>query len=287
MSYPDEQTIGLDGVCPHLGLADDHESHATYATEAHRCYKLPSPTRIAANHQETYCLGANHGTCPVFQGEGIARTQTPAASPRESRPAGGTVAAGEGAAGGPRGSSAAFGRSGGGTAPGGRPGQGARRPPPGPRPRPGGISMPAATAGLLALAIAVVVIAFFVQRAVGDDDDDTPSAASAAQTQAALDTRQAGVGSRTQVPVTQQPGTQPAGTRPAGTPGTPGTPAGSPSPGTGTPGTGAKTYTVVAGDTCGGIAAKNNIELAQLLSLNNLTEDSCRALQVGQSLRLP
>ena len=46
-------------VCPYLGLADDADSHATYATEAHRCYRLTNPTRIATPHQENYCLGAN------------------------------------------------------------------------------------------------------------------------------------------------------------------------------------------------------------------------------------
>src|SRR5690606_9359570 len=73
-------------VCPYLGLADDADSHATYATEAHRCYRLPNPTRIAPPHQELHCLGANHVTCMVYRGEGVpgagaAPAPTPAAAP--------------------------------------------------------------------------------------------------------------------------------------------------------------------------------------------------------------
>jgi hypothetical protein len=251
VTYPEEDTIGIEGVCPHLGLADDYESHATYATEAHRCYKLPTPTRIAANHQETYCLGVNHRTCPVFQGEGIARTQTTAAPTRPGRApaagaaAGATAAAGAAAGGGgpqPRSSSAAFGRPGGGPA--GRPGSapGGRRPPAGPRPRPGGISMPVATIGLLGLAVVVIAVAFLVQRAVGDDDDSlTP--AERFETQDALrKTQQAGAGGTT-VPVTQPPGTTtPGAPRTPGTPGTATTPGGTTAPGsTGTPGAGGRT----------------------------------------------
>jgi len=78
-------------ICPYLGLTDDSDSHATYATEAHRCYRLPNPTRIAAGHQETYCLGNNHVSCPVYQGEGIPR---PSGAGRAAGAAGAGVAAG-------------------------------------------------------------------------------------------------------------------------------------------------------------------------------------------------
>ena len=76
MTYPSNEP-DLSAVCPHLGLADDADSHATYATEAHRCFKMPNPTRIAAGHQESYCLVAAHTTCPIYTGEGIARVAAP------------------------------------------------------------------------------------------------------------------------------------------------------------------------------------------------------------------
>ena len=75
---PGDEDFGA--VCPYLGLADDADSHATYATEAHRCYRLPNPTRIATGHQETYCLGANHVSCPVYLGEGVPGEAAPAAA---------------------------------------------------------------------------------------------------------------------------------------------------------------------------------------------------------------
>src|SRR6185312_6761800 len=79
VTFPaDQEEFG--GVCPYLGLADDADSHATYATEAHRCYRLPNPTRIATGHQETYCLGANHVSCPVYLGEGVPGAAAPAAA---------------------------------------------------------------------------------------------------------------------------------------------------------------------------------------------------------------
>lgn len=265
-------------VCPYLGLADDADSHATYATEAHRCYRLETPTRIALPHQERYCLGAEHVTCPVYLGEGIPGRQAPAAAPP---PPAATVP-------GPAG------QQGGGRRPFGQPAAGAPRPPRrpspgtlGPRPRPGGISMPVATVGLFALAIVVVVIAFVIQQVVGDGGGGTISPADAVATRDALNrTQTAQAASGTPTPPTQQPGTQPPGT-----PGTPrtGTPAVTRTPGAGTatPGAGGRTYTVAQGDTCFSIAQANGVALADLLRVNNLTEDDCTRLAVGQQLKLP
>src|SRR5689334_622509 len=129
-------------VCPYLGLADDADSHATYATEAHRCYRLTNPTRIASPHQETYCLGANHVSCPVYLGEGVPQTQRPAtgaaAAGAATAAAGAAAVTEEAPVRGPRA--------------GQRP-RPATEPRPkrpaggtlGPRPRSGGISMPVAT----------------------------------------------------------------------------------------------------------------------------------------------
>ncbi len=262
-------------VCPYLGLADDADSHATYATEAHRCYRLETPTRIALPHQESYCLGANHVSCPVYLGEGIPGR----AAPASQQPPAGTVP-GPGQA--PR---QPFRQ---GPAPAPRP---PRRSAPatlGPRPRPGGISLPVATIGLFALAIVVVVLAFVIQQVVGNGDGGTVSPADAVATRDALNrtqTAQAASGTAT-------PATRPGGTQPAGTPGTPrtGTPANgtrTPGAGTPTPGGNGRTYTVAEGDTCFSIAQANGVALEQLLRANNLTEDDCTRLAVGQQLRIP
>lgn len=270
-------------VCPYLGLADDADSHATYATEAHRCFRLPNPTRIATPHQEKHCLGANHVTCPVYLGEGV-----PQAPSQRG-------AAASGAAAGAAASTAA-------AAPaeppvrGPRPGQRQQASPQprprrpatagalGPRPRSGGISMPVATVGLFALAVVVVGLAFAIQQLVGGGDDDELSPADSVATAAALNrTRTAQAGGQTQQPQTQT--TQPPnGTR---TPGTGTAPAGTRTPGTGTPQQGGNRYTVKQGDICGTIASDHNITLAQLLQANNMTEDDCLKLAVGQVLVIP
>ncbi|QFG04349.1 LysM peptidoglycan-binding domain-containing protein [Tepidiforma bonchosmolovskayae] len=147
--------------------------------------------------------------------------------------------------------------------------------------------MPVATVGLFALAIVVVVIAFVIQQVVGDGGGGTISPADAVATRDALNrTQTAQAASGTPTPPTQQPGTQPPGT-----PGTPrtGTPAVTRTPGAGTatPGAGGRTYTVAQGDTCFSIAQANGVALADLLRVNNLTEDDCTRLAVGQQLKLP
>ncbi len=242
MTSPGEEEIGA--ICPYLGLADDAESHATYATEAHRCYRMPTPTRIALNHQETFCLGGAYANCPVYRGEGVpgARPAAPAGGARPAGPAQRPAAP--------------------------RPGPGraatpSRAAPSGmmtlPR-RGGGISMPAATIGLFALALGLVVLAVIIQRALGGNGEEL-TAAERFQTQQAL------AGS-TPTPTAGTPGEgTPTATvtvteTPAGTPGA--TPSSTPG--------GQRTYTVKAGDTCFGIAQEFGITVEQLRAANGLDE---------------
>lgn len=281
---PDQDDFGA--VCPYLGLADDADSHATYATEAHRCYRLPNPTRIATGHQENYCLGANHVTCPVYLGEGVpgaaaagagaaARASAPtmARAPSPVQTVRGPQARDNGGARRP----AAPQRD-------GRPApQRPRRPNPGtigPRPRSGGISMPVATIGLFVLAIVVIVLAFAIDQLVGGGDGGQLSPAETVGTQTAQQTANA-AGQQTQ-PAGQ---TSPAANQTAGA---------SPSAASKTPGAsssaaagGAKTWVVKSGDYCSTIAEASNITLQQLLDANKMTEADCNDLKVDQVLRLP
>ncbi len=279
-----EDIIG--SVCPHLGLADDADSHATFATEAHRCYRMPNPTRIASNHQENFCLGANHTTCPVFLGEGVAGSQRAAAQAAPTslpRPGGRQQAPARGAAG----VAAA------GTAAGNRnqlPRPGAARKPRdpgslGPRPRAGGISMPAMTAGLFVLAIVIIAIAVYVVQRGGDEDNGDLTQAQRFGTQQALASTQTAQTPRPTQPTgqTQTPGQTQQPGQATTAPGTSPTAANR----TTTPGAGGNTYTVKSGDFCGTIAAANNITLEQLLRANNMQESDCSNLQIGQVLKLP
>jgi len=53
--------------CPHLGLEEDSSSHFSYPEDAHRCFALGRAVPIELEHQEEFCLGANHPTCPDFK----------------------------------------------------------------------------------------------------------------------------------------------------------------------------------------------------------------------------
>lgn len=147
--------------------------------------------------------------------------------------------------------------------------------------------MPVATIGLFALALVVVGLAFAIQNIVSDGDDDALSPADSVATSAALNaTRTAQAGGNGEQ--TQQPGqttTQaPNQTR---TPGTGTAPAGTRTPGNGTPNAGGDTYVVKEGDFCGAIASDNGITLEELLEANDMTEDDCTSLEVGQELTIP
>lgn len=285
MTFPAGQEE-LANVCPYLGLADDADSHATYPTEAHRCYRLENPTRIATGHQETYCLGANHVTCPVFRGEGIGATRAAAgagaAAAAGGRPGRGPRPAGEGA---PRGRA---GREG------GRSPALERRRPTGtlsPRPSGGGISMPVATIGLFALAIVVLALAFIINRAVGGNggDDLSPADQFASQQANRSETQTpAGSGGSDQTPDQgndQQPGggaTTPAGGDEGGDDeGDDETP--TPSGGGSSSG---DVYVVQAGDMCATIAQEHGLTLDELYELNPEINDGCTNLSVGQELRV-
>ncbi|MDZ7727196.1 MAG: LysM domain-containing protein [Dehalococcoidia bacterium] len=273
MSYPGDEP-DLEAVCEFLGLTDDPESHATYATEAHRCYRLPNPTRIASTHQETYCLGANHQNCPIYLGEGVAQT-TPTATPPPQRPGGRGDE--EGAVAGPPRQQ--------------RPRGGQQRQQPGqlgPRPRPGGISMPAATIGLLALAVAIVGLAFLIQRLLGDDGGETPAIADteATQTAEAAGANGDGNGDDEPTPVDGGDDNGDGGGNGDEEPTQP-TDEETPPPDDGNGNGGQGTYTVQSGDFCASIANEFGVTTDQLLQANPEINEDCTNLSVGQEIVIP
>jgi len=142
--------------------------------------------------------------------------------------------------------------------------------------------MPVATIGLFALALVVIGLAFAIQQIVGDGDSDQLSPGDQVATREAqsrtLTAQAGGGGSETQTPGGEQ------------TPSTPGT---GETPGAETPtpteenGGGGGTHTVEAGDFCGTIAEEYSVELSDLLAANDMTEDDCGNLQIGQILVIP
>ncbi len=274
MSFPSD-TPETSNVCPHLGLADDADSHATYATEAHRCFRLANPTRIAVGHQDSFCLMANHAQCPVFQGEGVEATTAPATgtpppleAPEPQAPTwqSGTdepPAADAGAPPPPEAPPAAAAappRKPSGSVGGGRSG--------------GGLSMPAATIGLFALAIVVVIVAFFINQQLGGDGG-TISPAEVLETQTAQTAEAGG-------PTATEPGdiataTSPANIATATT--SPEEPTATETP------SGSQNYEVQSGDTLGAIATRFGTTVEALVAANNLADSN--AIFVGQQLIIP
>ena len=282
MSLPAEPETGEGAsACSYLGLVDDGDLHATYATDAHRCYRLANATRIATQHQERYCLTAEHPSCPVYRGEGVEATTQPSPSPAGSAATAAAASAAAASASEPASTppTATAGTAGGGAQPPSRPRTpfatpGTRWLPRGLRQplRDGELSMPVATISLFALAIVVVAIAFIVNQQLSDDGDTAPAALTPTPTAAA----------------TQPPAATPtaAATQPPATPTATPTPAPTPPP-TPEPTPTASIHVVVPGDTCGGIAAANDVTLDAFLAANELTEEDCLTIQPGQELIVP
>ncbi len=284
MSLPTEPE-GSEAVeaCAYLGLAEDGDLHATYATDAHRCYRLASPTRIATHHQENFCLSANYASCPVYQGEGVEATTQQPAEPAATAAATTGMADGEeglvepadesegafepAAASTPmaattermaaasRGMTSAM--------------RGLRRPS-----LEGELSMRAATVSLFVLAAIVVVIAFLVNREIGGDD----AAAVPAATEAPASTP---TPAATEAP-TPAPTPVPTAT-PTPIPTEPPTPVPTEPPAV-------STYIVQPGDTCGAIASEFDLTLDELIAANPdlaLTEEGGCPIFPDQVLTIP
>lgn len=132
--------------------------------------------------------------------------------------------------------------------------------------------MPMATVGLFAIAIGVIALVLLVLNFTGGDDDDDLSPADEVATNDAQ-TEEAGGGDETpEETVDASPTT--GGEETAA-------PTATPPPG------GGSEHVVVAGDTCGAIAEANGITLDELLAANNMTEEDCNNLQVGDVLTIP
>jgi LysM repeat protein len=142
--------------------------------------------------------------------------------------------------------------------------------------------MPAATIGLFALAIAIVALAFIIQRVLSDGGDGDLPPADVFATQSAVQTQTAAAGGgQTPVPTGETPdGDTTPGNDQTPTDGETATPGGGETPGGGT-----TTYTVQAGDFCGTIAAEFGITVEQLIEANDL--DAECAIFPNQELIIP
>jgi hypothetical protein len=81
-------------VCPHLGLYDDPALVLTEASDSHRCFARTRPSLPGFEHQELYCLRANHVQCPYFSAnrqESVAPIPSPFSEPFRSFDDGGSA----------------------------------------------------------------------------------------------------------------------------------------------------------------------------------------------------
>ena len=141
--------------------------------------------------------------------------------------------------------------------------------------------MPAATIGLFALALVLIAIAFLINQAVDDDGGGNISEADAFRTVQANQTAQAAANETPGGNQTQAGNQTPPATQSPGGNGTPGATT------TTTAGAGDDEYEVQSGDSCSTIAEENDVTLEELLEANDLTEEDCVNLQVGDTLVIP
>lgn len=65
--------------CPHLGLIDDPATRSLYPSVQGCCFYVEPAETVALDHQQSFCLTAQHVACPVFQ------QKQPATMPSELR----------------------------------------------------------------------------------------------------------------------------------------------------------------------------------------------------------
>lgn len=63
MTKPDNIQIT---TCPFLGLMDDSTSHMAFTSPENICYQCKPAVQITLEHQNDYCLDANHKNCPIY-----------------------------------------------------------------------------------------------------------------------------------------------------------------------------------------------------------------------------
>lgn len=52
--------------CPHFAVADDPTTGLLFPSQMGRCFRVEPETAVSLDHQQTFCLNANHTTCPIY-----------------------------------------------------------------------------------------------------------------------------------------------------------------------------------------------------------------------------
>ena len=88
---PEPVQTWQEARCPYVGLQDDAQSLAAFASTMNYCYRLKEPKAIKLEYQQQFCLSPAHQRCLVFQrGEkAVAQNsrEKPAVQPAQGKPA--------------------------------------------------------------------------------------------------------------------------------------------------------------------------------------------------------
>ena len=88
---PEPVQTWQEARCPYVGLHDDAQSLAAFASTMNYCYRLKEPKAIKLEYQQQFCLSPAHQRCLVFQrGEkAVAQNsrEKPAVQPAQGKPA--------------------------------------------------------------------------------------------------------------------------------------------------------------------------------------------------------
>lgn len=52
--------------CPHFAVADDPTTGLLFPSQMGRCFRVEPATAVPLDHQQTFCLSAQHPTCPIY-----------------------------------------------------------------------------------------------------------------------------------------------------------------------------------------------------------------------------
>jgi hypothetical protein len=55
--------------CPFLGVREDSETHFATSSPGNYCHKVNPPEPVLFDHQESFCLGGEFLSCPVFSND--------------------------------------------------------------------------------------------------------------------------------------------------------------------------------------------------------------------------
>lgn len=67
VSAPEDPNTWREARCPYMGLINDAQTLAAYASVKNHCYRLKEPKPVKLDYQQKYCLSPAHQHCLVYK----------------------------------------------------------------------------------------------------------------------------------------------------------------------------------------------------------------------------